>query len=90
MAHPQQSYNTYFFGGVLEEARLEQLDALGYGLSPLILANTYYNALWSFSENNTWYPEDIIIPTLQIGGWYDHNIHIMMDWYEATRTSADI
>ncbi|MCH2229551.1 MAG: CocE/NonD family hydrolase [Crocinitomicaceae bacterium] len=90
VAHPQQSYNTYFFGGVLEEARLEQLDALGYGLSPLILANTYYNALWSFSENNTWYPEDIIIPTLQIGGWYDHNIDIMMDWYEATRTSADI
>lgn len=90
VAHPQTSYEAYFYGGVLEEARLEQLDALGYGLSPLILANTYYSTLWSFSENNTWYPEDITIPTLQIGGWYDHNIDIMMDWYTATRTNADV
>ena len=89
VAHPQQNYNGYFTGGVLEEARLEQLDALGYGLSPLILANTYYSPLWSFSENNSWYPEDITIPTLQIGGWYDHNIDIMMDWYKATRSFAE-
>lgn len=88
VAHPQQNYNAYFTGGVLEEARLYQLDALGYGLSPVILANPYYSAVWTFSENSTWYPEDIIIPTLQIGGWYDHNIDIMMDWYEATRTYA--
>lgn len=86
VAHPQQSYDSYFPGGVLEEARLYQLDALGYGLSPLILANPYYSAVWSFSENSSWYPEDIIIPTLQIGGWYDHNIDKMMDWYTATRT----
>ena len=89
VAHPQQNYNGYFTGGVLEKARLEQLDALGYGLSPIILANPYYNALWTFSENSTWYPQDIIIPTLQIGGWYDHNIDIMMDWYKATRTQSE-
>src|SRR5690606_18844251 len=28
------------------------------------------------------------IPTLQIGGWYDHNIDKMLDWYEATRNSS--
>lgn len=88
VAHPQQSYDSYFYGGVLEEARLEQLDALGYGLSPIIMANTYYSNMWIFSENNTWYPSDIQIPTLQIGGWYDHNIDKMIDWYKATRTSS--
>lgn len=88
VAHPQQSYDSYFYGGVLEEARLEQLDALGYGLSPIIMANTYYSNVWTFSENNTWYPSDIHIPTLQIGGWYDHNIDKMMDWYKATRLNA--
>lgn len=88
VAHPQQAYSAYFYGGVLEEARLQTLDALGYGLSPIIMANTYYSALWSFSEADTWYPEEIHIPTLQIAGWYDHNIDIMMDWYEATRNSA--
>ncbi len=90
VAHPQQSYDSYYYGGVLEKARLEQLDALGYGLSPVILANTYYSPAWTFSENGSWYPTDIVIPTLQIGGWYDHNIDKMLDWYEATRTSADI
>lgn len=88
VAHPQQAYDAYFENGVLEEARLQTLDLLGYGLSPVIMANTYYNAAWAFSENSTWYPQDIWIPTLQIGGWYDHNIDIMMDWYAATRTSA--
>lgn len=88
VAHPQQAYDAYFENGVLEEARLQTLDLLGYGLSPIIMANTYYNAAWTFSENSTWYPQDIWIPTLQIGGWYDHNIDIMMDWYTDTRTSA--
>ena len=88
VAHPEQSYESYFYGGCLEEARLNQLDALGYGLSPLVLANPYFNSIWQFSANNTWYPSDIYIPTLQIGGWYDHNITRMMDWYEATRNSS--
>jgi predicted acyl esterase len=88
VAHPEQSYESYYYGGCLEEARLNQLDALGYGLSPVVLANPYFNSIWQFSANNTWYPQDIYIPTLQIGGWYDHNITRMMDWYEATRNSA--
>jgi len=88
VAHPHTSYDSYFYGGVLEEARLEQLDALGYGLSPVIMANTYYSLGWQVSENNSWYPQEIHIPTLQIGGWYDHNIDKMVDWYAATRQSA--
>ena len=88
VAHPEQAYDTYFYGGCLEEARLNQLDALGYGLSPVILANPYFNSIWQFSASGSWYPQDIHIPTLQIGGWYDHNISRMMDWYEACRNSA--
>jgi predicted acyl esterase len=90
VAHPQFSYNDYFYGGVLEESRLQQLDALGYGLSPIILANVYYNNTWLFAENTSWNPDLLEIPTLQIGGWYDHNIDKMMDWYAATRTNAAI
>lgn len=88
VAHPQQAYDDYFMNGVLEEARLQQLDALGYGLSPIILSNVYYGALWTFTENDSWYPQDVAIPTLQIGGWYDHNIDKMTEWYKATRNSA--
>ncbi len=88
VAHPHQAYDSYFYGGCLEEARLQQLDALGYGLSPIVLANPYFNSIWQFSASGSWYPQDIHIPTLQIGGWYDHNITKMMEWYEACRNSA--
>lgn len=88
VAHPQNNYQDYFYGGVYEEGRIETLDLLGYGLSAITLANPYYSVVWQFAESGSWYPQDIVIPTLQIGGWYDHNITIMMEWYDATRTSA--
>ncbi len=86
VAHPQFCYDDFFYGGVLEEARLEQLDNLGYGLSPVIMSNVYYSPTWTIAENTTWTPDLISIPTLQIGGWYDHNIDKMTDWYKATRS----
>lgn len=89
VADPQTYYGGYFYGGVLEKSRLAQLDALGYGLSTTVLANPYYSNLWQFTEQNSWYPSSIQIPTLQIGGWYDHNIDNMIKWYTATRTSAE-
>ena len=91
VAEPHQAYDSYFYGGVLEEARLQTLDFLGYGLSPFIFSNNnvYHNNTWQFLETTTWNPSGIQIPTLQIGGWYDHAIDKMVDWYEATRNSAD-
>lgn len=88
--NPQQSYDAYFYGGVLEEGRLNQLDVLGYGLSPVILSNPYYSNVWQFSANNTHYPDDISIPTLQIGGWYDHTLDKMLAFYAASRTEAGV
>ncbi len=88
VSDPQFSYTSYFYGGVLEEARLEQLDALGYGLSPIVMANTYYSPIWQIAEAGTYFPNQIEIPTLQIGGWYDHNIDEMMAFYKASRNEA--
>jgi predicted acyl esterase len=90
VAQPQTAYDTYYYGGVLEKSRLAQLDALGYGLSPTVLANPYYSNAWQYTENTTWYPQNIHIPTLQIGGWYDHNITDMLDWFPASRTLSDV
>jgi predicted acyl esterase len=90
VATGHQAYEAYFYGGVLEEARLTQLDALGYGLSPLVMANVYDNTTWQFASLGTWYPSSIQIPTLQIGGWYDHNIDEMMDFYKDSRNLAAV
>jgi predicted acyl esterase len=84
-----QGYEHYFYGGVLEEARLNQLDALGYGLSTIVLANPYNSVVWDVAESNNWYADDIKIPTLQQGGWYDHAIDAMMTFYTASRSQAD-
>lgn len=89
VATGHQAYNSYFYGGVLEEARLNQLDALGYGLSPIVLANHYDGLLWDISSAQSWYAPEIDIPTLQIGGWYDHQIDEMMDFYTSSRNDAD-
>jgi uncharacterized protein len=89
VAHPQANYGGYFYGGVLEKAKLQTLDFLGYGLSTLILSNPYYNLFWQLAETSTWYPESINIPMLIIGGWYDFNIDKMIEWYEAVRTQAN-
>ncbi len=88
VATGHQSYDSYFYGGVLEEARLEQLDALGYGISALVLANPFDNLFWQVADDVTWFPSDIHIPTLQIGGWYDHNIDKMMTFYKDSRSLA--
>lgn len=90
VAHPQTHYGSYFYGGVLEKSRLATLDLLGYGLSPFVLGNPYYNFTWQTAESLTWYPSSIKIPMLQIGGWYDHNINKMTEWYKASRNSADV
>jgi predicted acyl esterase len=88
VATGHQAYDSYFYGGVLEKARLNQLEALGYGLSPIVMANTYNSNIWTTSAANTWFPSAIKIPTLQIGGWYDHNIDKMMGFYKDSRSLA--
>lgn len=90
VATGSQAYDSYFYGGVLEEARLNQLDALGYGLSTIVLANPYDSFVWDVAASNSWYADDIKIPTLQQGGWYDHNIDQMMTFYTTSRSQADV
>ena len=74
----------------MEVSKLQQLDALGYGLSPIVLSNVYYSNTWQYAENTTWTPNLIEIPTLQIGGWYDHNVDKMLEWYQAVRSNAAV
>ncbi|MCB0781155.1 MAG: CocE/NonD family hydrolase [Flavobacteriales bacterium] len=89
VSDPQQSYRSYYTGGVLEQARLNSLTLLGFGTFALVTANPYYNTLWQLTEASTWYPPTIAIPTLQIGGWYDHNLDRMLDLYAGARAEAD-
>ncbi len=90
VAAPQFSYLEYFPGGVMRTEYVEQLDNLGYGLSPILLANPHYNNLWLYSESNTFYPSEIEIPLLMIAGWYDHNIQVMLEFFEGLQSQAPL
>ncbi|HBG70980.1 MAG: hypothetical protein A2W93_03240 [Bacteroidetes bacterium GWF2_43_63] len=88
VAGPQYSYQEYFPGGVARDEYIDQLDGLGFGMSGILYANPHYNLLWSYSEATNFYPDSIQIPLLMIGGWFDHNSVVMLDFFDAVRTSS--
>ncbi len=90
VAGPQFDYSEYYQGGVYRTEYIEQLDALGYGLSTFIKAHPTHDYTWQYVENANNYPQDINIPMLIIGGWYDHNTDLLIDAYNQLISSSGI
>ncbi len=90
VAGPQYDYDEYFPGGVLRTEYVEQLDALGYGISPVLMAHTVHDFVWAFSENANFYPDSILVPCFMIGGWYDHTPEQMLPFFNGIRTQSPI
>jgi predicted acyl esterase len=90
VSNPTTLYQDYFYGGVYREEYVNQLDALGYGLSQTLLANPFYSFYWQLVESGTYYPSAIEVPALMIGGWYDHNTEGQLDFFNGIRTSSPL
>lgn len=88
VAGPQFDYDEYYPNGVLRTEFVEQLDGLGFGLSTFIVGNPVYSPTWTFVEAANFYPSSIQVPCFMIGGWYDHNIEVMLPFFDAIRTSS--
>jgi uncharacterized protein len=88
VAGSQYNYAEYFPGGVARTEYIEQLDALGFGLSNILYKNTVYNGFWSSTEAATLYPAKIKVPLLMIGGWYDHNVEVMMQLFDELKDKS--
>ena len=82
VASPEFFYTNYFPGGNAREEYIDRLDALGFGLSNLLYSNPIYNLVWQIGEPPSYYPDEIPVPTMMIGGWYDHNIQGNLNWFE--------
>ncbi len=89
VAAPQFTYKEYYPGGVYRPEYVEQLDALGYGMSTILQAHPYYDNWWKIAEKASWYPDKIKIPLLLIGGWFDHNVGEMFDFFDTLVKSSD-
>lgn len=90
VADPVMRYEDYFPGGVYRTEYVQQLDALGYGMSTFLLANTVKNISWNFVENQTTYPASINIPFFMIGGWFDHNVDGMLEYFNLLKTQSPV
>jgi len=90
VAHPMTRYEDYYSGGVYRTEYVEQLDALGYGLSTFVLANQVKNTTWNFAQSASTYPASINIPFFMIGGWFDHNVDGMLDFFDRLKTQSPV
>ncbi|HNP47951.1 MAG TPA: CocE/NonD family hydrolase [Bacteroidia bacterium] len=89
VAGPQTIYQEYYPNGCLRTEYLEQLDALGFGTSSWVLPFPFYSYAWSaLAEPASFYPDSIFVPCFMIGGWYDHNVEKMIDFFNAIRTQS--
>jgi predicted acyl esterase len=90
VAAPQYEYVEYFPHGALRTEYVQQLDALGFGLSLLLMAHTVHDNTWTFVENLNDYPDSIRVPCFMIGGWYDHTIEFMLPFFNELRAQSPI
>lgn len=89
VASPVYMYNEYYPGGALRTEYLQQLDVLGFGMSPFVLAHPCYDFSWQYAENATSYADSIQVPMLLIGGWYDHNTDLVLKFFKEMVTESD-
>lgn len=90
VASPRFAYEEYYPGGVFRTEYVEQLDALGFGLSGVILANQVKNINWNVAYSQSNYPGLINTPCLMVGGWYDHATDPVIDFFLALRSSSPL
>jgi hypothetical protein len=88
VSSPYTPYEKYYPGGVLRTEYVQTLDALGFGVGQFIMSQPYYNFLWQVSENTSNYSDEIEVPLLMIGGWYDHETDLVLDFYAGLRSNS--
>lgn len=92
VAAPQFSFYEYYPNGDLRTEYLDKLDQLGFGLRTIVMNNPVYNTAWQYTESANFYPDSIRVPCFMIGGWYDHNVKDMLEFFPAIvqRSPANI
>ncbi|MEY4876095.1 MAG: hypothetical protein RL708_1244 [Bacteroidota bacterium] len=90
VAAPQYDYVEYYPNGVLRTEYVDQLDNLGFGLKPTLMAHQTHDAAWNYSESINNYPDSIRVPCFMIGGWYDHTIQFMLPFFNELQTQSPV
>ena len=65
-------YGDYYYGGEFRRSHVQTLQQLGFLTVDLVLQHPTNDIFWKTLERTSDYPEDIAVPMLLIGGWFDH------------------
>jgi hypothetical protein len=65
-------YSDFYYGGVYRKEHVESLARLGFTTVATILDHPTNDLFWRIAERSSDYPDEIAVPLLLIGGWYDH------------------
>jgi putative CocE/NonD family hydrolase len=90
VAGPQYDYQEYFPGGCLRTEYVQQLNVLGFGIGPVIMQHPVHDNVWTYTENQNFYPDSIQVPCFMMGGWYDHTIEFMLPFFSAIQTQSPV
>jgi len=83
------TYETFFPGGVIWAEFVKMLGRLGWNLYDQLIQQPVKNQTWKMIEATTYIkPEQIRIPVLMVGGWYDLYTDQMIDTFWQLRSSG--
>ena len=51
-------------------------------------SNQIYNSTWQYVEQTNYYPSEINVPLFMIGGWFDHNTDLMLDFFNGIKSQS--
>ncbi len=90
VAAPYYDYDEYYPNGDLRTEYVQQLNGLGFGIGPVLMQHPVKDLTWNYIENLNDYPDSIFVPTLMIGGWYDHTVEFMLPFFSAIQTQSPV
>lgn len=77
-------FETFYPGGALRQEYVNTLDVLGFGMKRSITGSASKNWVWRLLELS-WRPQQIHVPMLLIGGWYDIHAQEVPDDFNSLR-----
>jgi hypothetical protein len=89
VSSPQQRYAYYYPGGSLITEHMQTLGVL-FGSFNLVFQNPHYNLIWQIAESGSLYPEEIEVPMLLVGGWFDHNTTAVLQMMNGLRAQSPV
>lgn len=84
----QTRYDSYYYGGDLRLEEMESTAGLGLVNSNTILAHPDYDNYWQTVEALTDTPQQLAVPNLLVGGWFDHTPNSVLQAYAELQTNC--